>query len=259
MTRLSHASGVRSWLNQQGVDRVIVISPHLDDAVFSIAGFLSAWREQAEVLTVFTDGKAGESTPWARVSGFADSAAEHLARRHEDALAMHSVGCGFRHLGFCSGEVNEGAVVQTVTAMIHARPSGLARTLVLLPAGAGGPTPASPLSRLAWRLLRRPWGCMPHGEHELTRDLFWRALAGSQVRCGFYAELPYVWSQGNGALQARLHRTLGCRTDLVTYRHDLSEKLRLTGAYQSQLIPIFGSNPAYRRRVLERAECLFMA
>lgn len=258
MTRLSHAAEVRSWLEQQGIDRVIVISPHLDDAVFSIAGFLSAWREQAEVLTVFTHGKAGENDTWAQASGFADSASEHLARRREDALAMNSLGCGFRHLGFCSGEVNEDAAVRTVSTMIQARPSGLAGTLVLLPAGAGGPTPASPLSRLAWRLLRRPWGCMPHGEHELTRDLFWKALAASQARCGFYAELPYAWSHSNGALQVRLHSALVCRTDLVTYRHDTSEKLRLVGAYQSQLLPIFGPSLAYRRRVLERAECLFM-
>ena len=38
MTSLSHATEVRSWLEQLGVERMIVISPHLDDAVFSVAG-----------------------------------------------------------------------------------------------------------------------------------------------------------------------------------------------------------------------------
>ena len=61
------------------------------------------------------------------------------------------------------------------------------------------------------------------------------------------------------ALKEHLHRALGCQTDLVEYRHDTSEKMRLVELYQSQLTPIFGPNPAYRRRVLERAECLLMA
>lgn len=259
MTRLSNATEVRSWLEQLGVERVIVISPHLDDAVFSVAGILSACRDRAEVITVFTEGSAGQNDTWARMTGFPDSAAEHLARRQEDALAMSLIGCGFQHLGCHQEDLDERSVAQAVDAMTQSRPEGLSRTLVLLPAGAGGPTPSNPLSRLAWRLLRRPWGCMPHGEHELTRDLFWQALSGTQARLGFYAELPYAWSHSNKALQKRLHQVPGCLTELVEHRHDTAEKTRLVELYASQLIPIFGPNPAYRRRVLERAECLLMA
>lgn len=259
MTRLTSATEVRSWLEQLGIERVIVISPHLDDAVFSVAGILSACRERAEVITVFTEGSAGQNDTWARMTGFADSAAEHLARRQEDAQAMNRLGCGFHHLGFRPGEANERSVAEAVDAMTRNRPDGLSRTLVLLPAGAGGPTPSTPLSRLAWRLLRRPWGCMPHGEHELTRDLFWHALAGGRGRRGFYAELPYAWSQTTSALQSRLQGSMGCKTNLVEHRHDTSEKVHLVELYQSQLVPIFGPNPVYRRRVLDRAECLLMA
>lgn len=259
MTSLSNATEVQSWLEQLGVERVIVISPHLDDAVFSVAGILGACRDRAEVITVFTEGSAGQNDAWARMTGFPDSAAEHLARRQEDALAMSQLGCGFQHLGCRPGDADDHSVAQAVDAMTQSRPDGLTRTLVLLPAGAGGPTPSTPFSRLAWRLLRRPWGCMPHGEHELTRDLFWQALSGSQVRLGFYAELPYAWSHSNRALQKRLYRLLGCHTELVKYHHDTSEKTHLVELYASQLNPIFGPNPAYRRRVLERAECLLMA
>ena len=259
MTLLTNATELGSWLDQLGIERVIVISPHLDDAVFSVAGILSTCGDRAEVISVFTEGSAGQSEAWARVTGFTDSIAEHMARRQEDALAMNRLGCRFRHLGCRPGEVDEISVDQTVDAMVQAWPETLARTLVLLPAGAGGPAPSTPLARLAWRLLRRPWGCMPHGEHELTRDLFWHAMTGRQVRIGFYAELPYAWAHSNGALKEHLHRALGCQTDLVEYRHDTSEKMRLVELYQSQLTPIFGPNPAYRRRVLERAECLLMA
>jgi hypothetical protein len=130
---------------------------------------------------------------------------------------------------------------------------------VLLPVGAGGPPPASLLTRLAHRVMRRPWGSMPHSEHELTRDLFWQALAGSQARIGFYAEIPYAWSNNNEALQQRVLLKLGCQTERVEYRHNRTEKQALVALYASQVLPIFGTDPAYMGRVLARKECLFIA
>ena len=259
---LNNEHEVQSWLDLLQVNSVVVVSPHLDDAVFSVAGVLSAARGRAEVITVFTEAQEGrteQSDDWARLSGFTDSEAEHQARREEDALAMNRLGCRFRHLGIRPGQTDEALMTQVTSAIQQDRPDGMLHTLVLLPAGAGGPTPASRLERLAQRLTRRPWGCMPHGEHELTRDLLWQALAESQARIGFYAEIPYAWSQSNEQLQQRLHAALGCQTEMVEYGHNTAEKQRLVALYASQLLPIFGSSPSYRRRVLARKECLFIA
>lgn len=259
MTALRSEHDVRAWLDLLQATSVIVISPHLDDAVFSVGGVLSAARGRAEVVTVFTEARAGQDDSWARLSGFADCEAEHKARREEDALAMNRLGCRFRHLGLHPGQANQALISQAAGAIQQDQPDGLERTLVLLPGGAGGPTPTSRLERLVQRLSRRPWGCMPHGEHELTRDLFWHAWAASPARIGFYAEIPYAWSQSNEQLQQRLHATLGCQTEMVEYSHNNTEKQLLVELYPSQMQPIFGSSPAYRRRVLARKECLFLA
>jgi hypothetical protein len=259
MRALINAQEVQAWMQGLQVSNLLVISPHLDDAAYSLAGLLSAARERAEVITVFTDAQAGLNDEWAHMTGFANSEAEHRARRAEDALAMNHLGCRFRHLGLRSGQANEAVISDAMGAIERNCSDGLAHTLVLLPGGAGGPLPASRLKRLAWRVMRRPWGSMPHGEHELTRDLFWRTLDGRGARLGFYAEIPYAWSHSNEDLQQRLLVSLDCQSEMVEYHHQLSEKLLVAEMYASQLVPIFGSRPAYRKRVLARKECMFIA
>ena len=258
MTVLKDAQAALAWMERLGIDDVVVISPHLDDAVYSIAGLLDVAGSRAEVITLVTAAVPGPVSDWARVTGFADNEAEFSARRREDALAMGRLGCRYRHVGLPSGDTIEAAARQVTHALEQERAGGLGRTLVLLPAGAGGPPPRSFLLRLVRRGLRRPYGPMPHGEHVQARDSFWQALAGSAARIGFYAELPYAWAQSNRQLQQHVHTALGCQTETVEYRPDIDEKLGWVEVYQSQLMPILGK-PAYRRRVLSRPECLFIA
>lgn len=258
MTSLRDMKAIDVWLDQLNVDHLVVLSPHLDDAVFSVAGILGAAQGNTEVLTLFTEALAGQSSDWARAAGFADSEAEHVARRLEDASAMNRLGCQFQHLGLRPGEATEAVASQVVNQLERARPEGLGRTLVLLPAGAGGPPPRSRLVRLAHRIMRRPCGAMPHGEHVQVRDLFWRALAGRSVRVGFYAELPYAWAHSELDLQWHLHKTFGCHTERVQYGADLDKKLQLVELYRSQLTPVLGQRPSYRRRLLSRNECVYV-
>ena len=258
MTLLHGPKAVGDWLDQLGVDNLVVMSPHLDDAVYSVAGIVGAAQCRTEVITLFTEAVPGQSSDWARAAGFADNEAEHLARRQEDVNAMNRLGCQFQHLGLRPGEASEATASQVVKAIERSRSDGLGRTLVLLPAGAGGPPPRSKLWRLALRAVRRPSGAMPHGEHEQIRDCFWQALAASQARVGFYAELPYAWAHSELHLQQHLHRVLGCRTERIQYQPDLERKMGLVELYRSQLVPIFGKRPAYRRRVLARNECIYV-
>lgn len=255
---LRDVKGVEAWLSKLGIHDVIVVSPHLDDAVYSVAGFLSAAPDRSEVITVLTEGQSRGSEDWARMCGFSNSLAEHRARRQEDTFAMNSIGCRFQHLGLRPGDAIEASVSKVVKALEQARPGGLGHTLVLLPAGAGGPPPRSRIRSLALRCIRRPIGCIPHGEHLQVRDVFWRQLAGSQAHIGFYAELPYAWAQSDQQLQQHLHSSLGSVTRKMTYRPDREEKGRLVELYKSQLVPIFGRKPSFRKRVLNRRECVFM-
>ncbi|MBL0918805.1 MAG: PIG-L family deacetylase [Hydrogenophaga sp.] len=258
MTALNDAKAWVAWLDRCGVERVVVISPHLDDAVFSMAGLLGAASHRTEVITLVTAARPGPASDWARATGFADNEAEYAARRQEDVTAMARLGCRYRHEGLSSGDLIAVQAREVARALDGERPGGLGRTLVLLPAGAGGPPPRSLLGRLVRRGLRRPVGALPHGDHVQTRDHFWHALAGSRARVGFYAELPYAWAQGNGQLQRHLHAALGCRTERVEHRPDVDAKRQLVELYRSQVLPIMGS-PAYCRRVLSRPECLCVA
>ena len=73
---------------------MLVVSPHLDDAVFSCAGFLAA-APGSTVLTVFAGVPAdaeATATEWDRRCGFANAAAAMQARRAEDRSALALLG-----------------------------------------------------------------------------------------------------------------------------------------------------------------------
>lgn len=72
--------------------KVIVLSPHLDDAVLSIGGLIGRERD-VEVWTFFTSGPALETiAPSRRVFG------DYAARRDEDERALAVLGAGKRWL-----------------------------------------------------------------------------------------------------------------------------------------------------------------
>ncbi len=84
----------------------IVLSPHLDDAVFSCGGMMAQWRRQGEkflVLSVFTASPpAGALFPFAEMLhdrwGLGKDPVS--GRRQEDIQACESLGCGWQHLEF---------------------------------------------------------------------------------------------------------------------------------------------------------------
>lgn len=72
---------------------LIVISPHLDDAVFSCGNLLAA-RRGALVVTVFAGepGEAVDAPDWDRAAGFESGVEAVRARRQEDAQALRLLG-----------------------------------------------------------------------------------------------------------------------------------------------------------------------
>ena len=80
---------------------IIVISPHLDDAVFSCGNLIAA-SHAAMVVTVF----AGEPAPapgapeWDLAAGFSSGAQAVRARRQEDGRALRRLGADlFQYVG----------------------------------------------------------------------------------------------------------------------------------------------------------------
>jgi LmbE family N-acetylglucosaminyl deacetylase len=258
MLILETAPDVGGWLEAKGIRRLIVISPHLDDAVFSLGGLIDAAAPITEVATVYTEGTADAECAWALVGGFANPVEEHAARRTEDRSVMEQLGCAFRHLGVRSGELTVLMVRRHLQAMWQHPTHPPAATLVLLPAGAGGTNPPSSARRLWHRVLRRPSGCPAHPDHESTRDHFLEAMSAYPARLGFYAEIPYIWNEPGPQLAARLSAFSAGPLEHVRFLPDVSRKLRTADLYASQARLVLGEKVAYRRRVLKAKENIFL-
>lgn len=84
---------------------VLVVSPHLDDAVFSCGQLLAA-RPGSVVVTACTGVPSDDQplTEWDAESGFASARAAVRARRDEDARAMDIVGASQMGLDLLDGQ-----------------------------------------------------------------------------------------------------------------------------------------------------------
>lgn len=259
MLRLETHEHVVDWLASLNVRRIIIVSPHLDDAVFSLGGFISAVPEIVDVITVNTEGELNVAVDWALAGGFSDPIQEHATRRQEDERAMSYLGCGFRHLGLRGGDLSEVKVRNHLQALWDRHSQPVQSVLFLLPAGAGGDRPLSTTRRWFRKILRKPIGPPAHPEHEDTRDHFWRVLAEVSVRLGFYAEFPYIWNEVPTVLRNRLSRRYVSPLDTIQIRPHLEKKLSSADCYRSQVGLVLGEKPTYRRRVLDMDEHIFLA
>jgi LmbE family N-acetylglucosaminyl deacetylase len=150
--------------------RVIVVSPHLDDGVLSLGAAMSSWARtgaRVELLTVLACDPASDAPTggWDRRGGFATEGESALARRSEDAAACAIIGATPTWLPFGSVDYDrhgdEGSVVEAVAAQLRDA------DVVLLP--------GFPLS---------------HPDHAwLVRAIVERHVVSG--RLGYYAEQPY--------------------------------------------------------------------
>jgi LmbE family N-acetylglucosaminyl deacetylase len=174
---------------------LIVVSPHLDDAVLS-CGRLLAHRPGAVVITLFAGRppRSGDVTPWDAAAGFGLADDVVGARRAEDGRALATLAARPLWLPF-------------VDAQYGPAPSGerLAEALARAIAVGGGGTVAIPLGlfhsdhRLAHEAGLRVLGRFPHLAWLAYEDALYRGLPGLVDER--VAELA---SAGLGPVRARL-------------------------------------------------------
>jgi LmbE family N-acetylglucosaminyl deacetylase len=200
-------------------DRVVVVSPHLDDGVLSLGAAMRAWAgsgARVELLTVLACDPASDAAAggWDARGGFATEGESARARRDEDVAACALLGVAPTWLPYGSVDFerhgDEGSVVAAVVEAIGAA------DLILLP--------GFPLS---------------HPDHEwLVRAL---VEDGGLVRGGvaFYAEQPYTArSDARPALPAWLAEQTGLASafaELPRHPRALVAKWRAVRCYRSQL------------------------
>jgi LmbE family N-acetylglucosaminyl deacetylase len=209
----------------------VVVSPHLDDGVFSLGAAISrAVRtgHDVDVVTVFA-GDPGSATPageWDRGSGFRSAGEAATARRAEDAAACRALGARPVWLPFAEEQYGEAADDDAVWAALC--PHLAAADAVLVP---GFPLRHADHLRLARLVVSR---------------------TGDGARIGLYAEQPYATWQHEPANAGELGPLLDGAPAWRPLRadgRDRRRKWRACLAYRSQVGRLLRRSPLLPWRV----------
>lgn len=243
--------------NWNDFERVVILSPHLDDAALSCGGLLHALRHQVSTLVVSiccgtahvinADGSRKISSRRGHVSS--------RTRRREDIAAMHSVDTDFVHLSFADGiyrrspltgrliyrNARERWVAPRIDDLAHIEELYVVLRRLCLDLG-----------RI---LLVSPMGIGNHVDHQITAQVARRLVAtdaGAELL--FYEDFPYVADPGVGrGEQDDPHKALG-RLHLAPAQAfvvpiDVDAKMTLLRHYASQVPPLFGDDDGMRARI----------
>jgi LmbE family N-acetylglucosaminyl deacetylase len=201
--------------------RVIVISPHLDDAIMSLGGTIVKAIQggaHVEVLTVFgyVPGSTAPAGPWDSKSGFRTEGDAANSRREEDRRACLELRAQPHWLSFGAEPYERRGTPDEIWSAVDSVTRGA--DLVLLP---GYPLVHPDHAELSQLLLQRGLSC--------------RATA-------LYAEQPYRFYQrktsSDPSTVPALRPLVGDSlvwTPIATDGVSRRAKLRAVGAYRSQL------------------------
>jgi LmbE family N-acetylglucosaminyl deacetylase len=160
---------------------ILVISPHLDDAVLSVGGSIARWiaaGERVVIATLYTEGPViAEVSPGMR------KWADYEARRVEDAAAIASLGAEHRWLGLVERPFRKPFLVGMryfTTPLDRSGFTGLAEATAAL----------AQLAELAPTKILVPLGIGNHIDHvvALIAATDWALAAGWQDRLLFYED-----------------------------------------------------------------------
>ena len=238
-------------------ERVVILSPHLDDAALSCGGLLHALRGRVSTLVVticcgsIRVVKADGRTKLSSRRGHASS----RTRRREDIAAMHSVDTAFAHLSFADGiyrrspltgrliyrNARERWVAPRVDDLAHIEELYLVLCRLCLGLG-----------RI---LLLSPMGIGHHVDHQIAAQVAVRmAATNAGAELLFYEDFPYVVDRRVGGgdqddppkALARLHLS---PTQRLVMPVDVDAKMTLLRHYATQVTPLFGDDSGMRARI----------
>jgi LmbE family N-acetylglucosaminyl deacetylase len=234
-----------------GISNLIVLSPHLDDAVLSCGALMNhACKETpTTVVTFFTEGGAPPYTHAAQYylhkTGNRHASSLFLARRAEDQAVLEGAGISYVHVGLT--EILFRRRAQPLLNRLPWTSRLIPELSYLYPTyrlhvirGGISPDDVSTIRRIldtidhlsptSSTLFLAPLGIGGHKDHILVRT----AAELSRKRMGYYSDFPYntrysvdpSFVQRNSLVQA-------------TWSHDLASKLPLIRAYQTQVDLLF--------------------
>lgn len=193
--------------------RLLVLSPHLDDAVFACGALLAA-NPGATVLTVFGGAQpAGQGlTDWDRGCGFSEGDDIMGARRKEDATALALLHATPRWLDFLDAQYSVATSIATIAQALHVEINRVQPDSFLFPLG------------------------LFHTDHLAVHEAAMSVLPPTAC----YAYEDALYRRLDNRLDERLSvlRRAGWKTTkqpLVTSPHALALKERAILCYRSQL------------------------
>lgn len=201
--------------------RVVVISPHLDDAVMSLGAAIAKAVQagaHVKVLTVFAykPGSPEPAGPWDTLCGYKTEGQAAGVRRAEDQKACLALGAEPHWMSFGAEPYQRGATDDAIWSAVESVTRGA--DLVMLP---GHPLEHPDHAELSQLLLSRGLNC--------------RAL-------GLYAEQPYAYNHrrqppGGATIRplAAVTNTPLSWTRVSCNRAQRRAKLEAVTAYRSQL------------------------
>jgi LmbE family N-acetylglucosaminyl deacetylase len=208
--------------------RVVIVSPHCDDAAFSLGGSLtSGFLGQAPlIVNVFSVSNYTVQEP-----GYADIETTTAIRKNEELTVASRLGARVLFLDFkeplvrgpyssldalfdTKTDPSADPVYREVAASIQKLCLHHGSALWLFPLGIGG--------HIDHRIL-----------HNIGCDLL---LSGVLAQCGFYPDLPYATNESHASFLRPLSENSGCAMEKVCLEANvLQQKLTLLSTYGSQM------------------------
>lgn len=204
--------------------RVVVLSPHRDDAAFSLALSLESWAEAGADVTVLNFFTRSDYAPYAR-----EGADIPAVRALEDARALRAISCNIRtrslplqdaplRLPLDFGSITNPDVFRPVPEEVRELSRVVAKTC-------------------AKALVMSPLGLGEHIDHRTVRDAALAAIGPKRI--AFYEDLPYAAWTPEAAIRERVSEIEGQRSErLFASRQgsrNLRWKRRMARKYQSQI------------------------
>ncbi len=243
-------------------ERVVVLSPHLDDAALSCFGLLSGLRGTLSRLVItICCATPAPAPPFVDIETLRDDPdfsayGTPEERRLEDVAAMEQMDCDFVHLGFKDGvyrrSPTSGEYIYRTTREKFVRPriedaSHIEELFLVL---------RRLCQNMGRLLLVSPLSIGYHVDHSITAHNALR-LENDDVDLLFYEDFPYVlnprYSHGLEDSPQKAMERIG-RVPLRRYATpvDADEKVRVVERYTSQVPVLFEDDNDLRKSLTAR-------